>query len=595
MSTSVPSIKSTYFKPFCGARGRAMELSPGPQSVEHGQSGPLPLPPDIDPRAVEMQGRVGPPPPSKKRKREQEVVEPLVSPWLATIPNTSIMSLDQRMHCEIATFVDYVQQTAQERIARDNLLAVLQRTLRSRLPDGEIKVHGSAVTGLSLPGADLDLVMVTKEEISATEKKRAFYLITSMLKSARISDDVFFQARARVPIVKFKTLPEYGSVNVDLGINNTDGVRAVEIVNGYMSTMPALRPLVMVVKAFLAQRGLNNPATGGLGSYAVICMCISFLQLNPSHRPQDYLDKPLVTESLGALLADFLFYYGLHFPYTTSYISVTLGKVMLKQSADWTASKNPDALVIQCLVNPTNDVGRPTRHIETVKKAFKEAYAQILQLSKEDESLLTPLFALKKSMVDQRAHIHSLVDSGKLATGMMRSSSSASSASSTTHRDRLATMIRSSNGRKVEGEPEAKRAAGNRKPEGSLRRDQANVPYGMGFGSGSLLRRVEDHERAKDRMSRERRSRSPSPRTESSRHGRRTDGTRKSSVGMRAFIGAVPTRRIADSEVWFDSEWPPRRNEDRSRSRKPRERDKAEVIEREDEGVKRRRIIEPFR
>jgi non-canonical poly(A) RNA polymerase PAPD5/7 len=58
------------------------------------------------------------------------------------------------------------------------------------------------------------------------------------------------------------------------------------------------------------------------------------------------------TESLGALLADFMFYYGIEFPYTTSYISVAEGKLLPKESAEWITNKIPDALVIQCLINP---------------------------------------------------------------------------------------------------------------------------------------------------------------------------------------------------------------------------------------------------
>lgn len=121
------------------------------------------------------------------------------------------------------------------------------------------------------------------------------------------------------------------------------------------------------MKGFLSQRNLNNAAYGGLGSYAVTCMCISFLQvsrvagsldpsdfeqLNPSKRPQDYLDKPMESESLGALLTDFMFYYGIKFPYASSYISVTEGKLLPKESAEWITNKVPDALVIQCLINP---------------------------------------------------------------------------------------------------------------------------------------------------------------------------------------------------------------------------------------------------
>jgi DNA polymerase sigma len=70
-----------------------------------------------------------------------------------------------------------------------------------------------------------------------------------------------------------------GSLNVDIGINNTDGVRAIEVINGYLAKMPALCPLILFVKGFLAQRNLNDASKAGLGSYAVTLMCIHFLQV----------------------------------------------------------------------------------------------------------------------------------------------------------------------------------------------------------------------------------------------------------------------------------------------------------------------------
>lgn len=160
-----------------------------------------------------------------------------------------------------------------------------------------------------------------------------------------------------------------GSFSVDIGINNTDGVQGVEAVNGYLAKMPALKPLVLIVKGFLATRGLNNAAASGLGSYAAICICISFLQvrsclslslhelisdfqLNPGNRPSEFINKPTESESLGTLLMDFMHYYGVDFPYATSYISVTEGKLLLKESAEWITNKNPEALAVQCLLRP---------------------------------------------------------------------------------------------------------------------------------------------------------------------------------------------------------------------------------------------------
>lgn len=69
---------------------------------------------------------------------------------------------------------------------------------------------------------------------------------------------------------------------MDIGVNNPLGIQAIDIVSAHLKSMPALRPLVLVAKGFLRQRGLNDAAKGGLGSFALVCLCIHFLQVYPS-------------------------------------------------------------------------------------------------------------------------------------------------------------------------------------------------------------------------------------------------------------------------------------------------------------------------
>jgi hypothetical protein len=76
-------------------------------------------------------------------------------------------------------------------------------------------------------------------------------------------------------------------------------------------------------------------------------------KLNPANRPSEYIDKAVESGSLGTILMDFLHYYGTTFPYDDSYISVTQGKLLPKESADWINDNGRrDRLVIQCLVDP---------------------------------------------------------------------------------------------------------------------------------------------------------------------------------------------------------------------------------------------------
>lgn len=56
-------------------------------------------------------------------------------------------------------------------------------------------------------------------------------------------------------------------------------MKAIPVIKSYLLTMPALRPLILAVKAFLSQRALNSASSGSLSSYSVINMCISYLQV----------------------------------------------------------------------------------------------------------------------------------------------------------------------------------------------------------------------------------------------------------------------------------------------------------------------------
>lgn len=156
-----------------------------------------------------------------------------------------------------------------------------------------------------------------------------------------------------------------GSFRADIGINNSDGLQGVAVINTYLHSMPALRPLVLVMKAFLAQRGLGSAASSGLGSYALTCLCIAFLkvrsslflnylgsfsQLNPGNRPPKYIDDPLETQSLGTLLTDFFVFYGNDFPYKTHFISAKEGRIIPKAGEEWINSKSDDRFVIRCLM-----------------------------------------------------------------------------------------------------------------------------------------------------------------------------------------------------------------------------------------------------
>lgn len=162
-----------------------------------------------------------------------------------------------------------------------------------------------------------------------SNKNTVLQAIARTLKHAGITSNVTIVAKAKVPIVKFIT--SYGRFNVDISINQNNGLLSGKIINGFLKDMhgsgehgrgsTALRSLVLVTKAFLSQRSMNEVFTGGLGSYSIVCLVVSFLQMHPKIRRGE-ID---VDKNLGVLVMEFFELYGSFFNYDETGISLRDG------------------------------------------------------------------------------------------------------------------------------------------------------------------------------------------------------------------------------------------------------------------------------
>lgn len=81
----------------------------------------------------------------------------------------------------------------------------------------------------------------------------------------------------QVPIIKVTEANT--EIRLDISFNMTNGVGSAELILRYLEKYPCLRYLAMVLKQFLLQRDLNEVWTGGIGSYSLILMIVSFLQV----------------------------------------------------------------------------------------------------------------------------------------------------------------------------------------------------------------------------------------------------------------------------------------------------------------------------
>ncbi|KAI9117830.1 hypothetical protein K1719_011245 [Acacia pycnantha] len=160
------------------------------------------------------------------------------------------------------------------------------------------------------------------------------------------------------------TTKDSKSVRLDISFKTPShtGLQTSELVKGLTEQFPAVTPLALVLKQFLADRSLDQSYSGGLSSYCLVLLIIRFLQ------HEHHLGRQ-IDQNYGSLLMDFLHFFGNVFDPRQMRISVQGSGVYLKRERGCSI----DPIHIDDPLFPTNNVGRNCFRIHQCIKAFSEA------------------------------------------------------------------------------------------------------------------------------------------------------------------------------------------------------------------------------
>lgn len=186
---------------------------------------------------------------------------------------------------------------------RDQVVSRVRETVEALWPGSALDVFGSYRTDLYLPSCDIDIVVFGKWS------HKPLYTLKDELINRGVTkeEDAKVIDKAAVPIIKI--IDKETDIKVDIAFNTSSGLTSADQVMDYLNEFPNSRPLILVLKKFLSQRELNEVYTGGISSYGLMLMVISFLQLHP--RGDGYMEQV----NLGVLLIEFFELYGCHFNY----------------------------------------------------------------------------------------------------------------------------------------------------------------------------------------------------------------------------------------------------------------------------------------
>ncbi|KAJ7338359.1 hypothetical protein JRQ81_011389 [Phrynocephalus forsythii] len=325
----------------------------------------------------------------------------LGTPWKARQYSPGI----QGLHEEIIDFYDFMSPRPEEAVMRKEVVKRIETVIKDLWPAADVQIFGSFSTGLYLPTSDIDLVVFGKWESPPLQQ------LEQALRKHNVAEPYSIKVldKATVPIIKLTD--QETEVKVDISFNVETGVKAAQLIKDYMKKYTVLPYLILVLKQFLLQRDLNEVFTGGISSYSLILMAISFLQLHPR------FDARRCNENLGMLLIEFFELYGRNFNYLKTGIRIKNGGAYVAKEEIMKAMTNgyrPSMLCIEDPLMPGNDVGRSCYGAMQVKQVFDYAYIVLSHAvsplarsypNRDSESTLGRIIKVTQEVIDYRAWI----------------------------------------------------------------------------------------------------------------------------------------------------------------------------------------------
>ena len=190
----------------------------------------------------------------------------------------------QALHSEILQMAISLSRTPTEDTI--HVLRFVEQVARRSI-DSNCKacLFGSQATGLAIEESDIDIVIHapsrhkrSKEAATKDEMQLQLRLLARELRRSegRAGNTVWIDTMAlhgRIPVIKCCT--KFGKkCDVSFG---TNAFEVNEATKQKLTEYPALRPILLVLKKILRAHGLNDASQGGLCSYALFHLALSFV------------------------------------------------------------------------------------------------------------------------------------------------------------------------------------------------------------------------------------------------------------------------------------------------------------------------------
>ena len=238
-----------------------------------------------------------------------------------------------------------------------SLIEDIKATLNTITKDYEVQVYGSYANGLCMPWSDLDLVLVNKNanlnnnvnmQENNNENNENIYIEQNMeqqsdsasvantdstretinntnnnlnnllvylcykLKEKSWVNQIAFTENLSIKILRLNVVKPNLEMNIDISFDceKHNGIKCVNLVKSYLKEYTVLKPITIALKAILQSANLHNPNKGGLSSYGLILMVVSYIQSQ-----KETFSLKNEPDLCGKIFYGFLKHYGIFFDF----------------------------------------------------------------------------------------------------------------------------------------------------------------------------------------------------------------------------------------------------------------------------------------
>ncbi|KAK5137217.1 hypothetical protein LTR08_000722 [Meristemomyces frigidus] len=339
------------------------------------------------------------------------VAEPAASqrlplPWALLHGEAEGVNATQRLDLEIARFAAYMEPTAAEKSARQDVAAKTRVLAWQTLARNKVKtkLFGSEKTGIALSTSDIDVRVYTNvnnQSISGPVLQRLYH---AMFYSEDWVCAVFRDSN--FPIIS----AQHRATGIDVQLVSAHSTAMQQsYTQKYLSELPHLRTLYILIHTMLSIRGLVPVFNGGIGSYGLFMMLVAALKRRSSDHPATASEQLLhfinfyttfdTTKyglSIDPTPKTFLKHDGDTTP-LKDYITAARERGDNVRAGQWamgqTRPLQPYLLCLQDPAKPTNDLGRKTnaiKHIQATLRHVGELLSSHMRELEECEASGTP-------------------------------------------------------------------------------------------------------------------------------------------------------------------------------------------------------------